>query len=88
MKNVHKKGDIVTLAGTRPEIIKLTKFVKEMSNQKDANHRLLYTGQHYSTNMKDIFFDELGIQPDYDLGCHTSSVEELTKRILIFFKER
>ena len=88
MKTVNKKDEIVTLAGTRPEIIKLTNFIKEMNKQKDANHSLLYTGQHYSTNMKDVFFDELGIQPDYDLGCNTSSVKELTKRILIFFKEK
>ena len=88
MNNVNRKDELITLAGTRPEIIKLTKFVKEMNKQKDAHHRLLYTGQHYSTNMKDIFFDELGIQPDYDLGCNTSSVEELTSRILKFFKKK
>lgn len=88
MKNVNRKDEIVTLAGTRPEIIKLTMFVKEINRQNDTNHRLLYTGQHYSINMKDIFFDELGIQPDYDLGCNTSSVEELTKRTLKFFKEK
>ena len=87
MKKVDKNNEILTLAGTRPEIIKLTKFVRVMGTQINRNHRLLYTGQHYSNNMKDIFFDELGIQPDYDLGCKTSNVHELTRRILKFFTE-
>src|SRR6185503_6748795 len=81
-----RKSKIVTIAGTRPEIIKLAEFAKKMKKFKDE-HILLYTGQHFSENMKEIFFDELGIEPDYDLNCNTSDVGELKKQLLKFFKQ-
>ena len=72
--------EIVTIAGTRPEIIKLSDLVQLLSGK--SNHALLYTGQHYSDNMKSIFFDELKIKPDYDLGCDTSDVNKLKENML------
>ena len=65
---VEKDLAIVTIAGTRPEIIKLAELVK-LLNTTRSDHALLYTGQHYSDKMKDVFFEELGIRPDYDLMC-------------------
>src|SRR5919109_751869 len=76
---------IVTIAGTRPEIIKLSDLVQLLADQ--GNHALLYTGQHYSDNMKSIFFDELKIKPDYDLGCDTSDVATLKANMLRFLRE-
>ncbi len=75
----------VTIAGTRPEIIKLAEFVKRM-NRSSGDHALLYTGQHFSSNMKDVFFDDLGIKPDYDLNCSTSDVPQIKQKLLDFFK--
>jgi UDP-N-acetylglucosamine 2-epimerase len=80
------KARIVTIAGTRPEIIKLAEFAKKMKRFKN-DHILLYTGQHFSENMKDVFFDELGVVPDHDLNCNTSDVVELKKQLLKFFKQ-
>jgi UDP-N-acetylglucosamine 2-epimerase len=77
--------EIVTIAGTRPEIIKLSDLVQLLAGQ--SNHALLYTGQHYSDNMKNIFFDELKIKPDYDLGCDTSDVSKLTESMLKFLEK-
>lgn len=74
---VEKNVEIVTVAGTRPEIIKLSELVQLLSKERGSKHALLYTGQHYSDNMKDIFFDELGIKPDYDLRSDTSQIEIL-----------
>jgi UDP-N-acetylglucosamine 2-epimerase (non-hydrolysing) len=76
---------IVTIAGTRPEIIKLSDLVQLLADQ--GNHALLYTGQHYSENMKSIFFDELKIKPDYDLGCDTSDVGTLKENMIRFLRE-
>lgn len=81
----YGKLRIVTVAGTRPEIIKLTEFVKKMNRHYD-DHALLYTGQHYSDNMRDIFFDELGISPQFDLKCNTSDVQSLKVRLLALLK--
>ncbi|MDQ6865960.1 MAG: hypothetical protein M3044_19300 [Thermoproteota archaeon] len=62
--NANKGVDVVTVAGTRPEIIKLANIIPLL--RKHFEHAFVYTGQHYSQNMKDIFFDDLGIVPDYD----------------------
>jgi UDP-N-acetylglucosamine 2-epimerase (non-hydrolysing) len=71
--------DIIIIAGNRPEIIKLSELVKSLShNYKSA---FVYTGQHYSSSMKDVFLDELGIKFDYDLKCNTSDVNILRQNI-------
>ena len=54
---------IVTVAGTRPELIKLSEFIRLFDS---GEHGLLYTGQHFSPKMKDIFLEQLGIFPDFD----------------------
>ena len=77
--------DIVTIAGTRPEIIKLADLVQLLDDR--GKHALIYTGQHYSDNMKSIFFDELKIKPDYDLRCDTSDVATLKENMLRFLRE-
>jgi UDP-N-acetylglucosamine 2-epimerase len=73
-----KNCDIVTLAGTRPEVIKLSLFVKQFS---DFNHVYAFTGQHFSSNMKDIFFDEFETTPDIDLGINSSDVTAIKSKI-------
>ena len=75
---------IVTIAGTRPEIIKLSLLVPILNNEYD--HELLYTGQHYSRNMKNIFFDELNIEPKYDLKSNTSEIDVLKNKLLKVLK--
>jgi UDP-N-acetylglucosamine 2-epimerase len=82
---VEKNVDIVTIAGTRPEIIKLSELVQLLDGQR--NHALLYTGQHYSDNMKSIFFDELKIKPNYDLRCDTSDVGTLKEKMVEWLRE-
>jgi UDP-N-acetylglucosamine 2-epimerase (non-hydrolysing) len=82
---VEKNIDVVTIAGTRPEIIKLSGLVQLLDSQ--SNHALLYTGQHYSDNMKSIFFDELKVKPDYDLRCDTSDVHQLKDSVAKFLRE-
>ncbi len=82
---IEKNLEIVTIAGTRPEIIKLSELVQLLSGWD--NHALLYTGQHYSDNMKSIFFDELNIKPDYDLRCDTSDVGKLKEKMVEFLRQ-
>jgi UDP-N-acetylglucosamine 2-epimerase len=76
-----------TIAGTRPETIKLAEFVKQMNNGS-GDHALIYTGQHFSTNMKDIFFEDLGVKPDHDLNCSTSEVPHIKERLVSFLKSQ
>jgi len=76
------KPTVVTIAGNRPEIIKLSEFVK--SSDDGYQNLFVYSGQHYSKNMSDDFFNELGVKTDYNLRCCTSDPYILTKNIKDF----
>jgi UDP-N-acetylglucosamine 2-epimerase (non-hydrolysing) len=66
---------IVTVVGTRPNIIKITQFCRVAAAYPHVQHRLLHTGQHYNHNMSDVFFEELGLpQPDYALRMEKQGV--------------
>jgi UDP-N-acetylglucosamine 2-epimerase len=71
--------NVVTVAGTRPELIKLSEFMRLFGND---DHGLLYTGQHFSPGMKDVFLEQLGIYPDIDLRCETSNTNILAQKIV------
>jgi UDP-N-acetylglucosamine 2-epimerase len=72
------KPTVVTILGTRPEIIKLCVFIEEMDSRIDS-HLLVHTDQHYDYDMDEIFMNELGVRtPNHRL--HTKSrnpVEQL-----------
>ena len=83
-KNTSSVFNIVTVAGTRPEIIKLSEFIRLFDGKE---HGLLYTGQHFSPKMKDVFLEQLGILPDIDLQCGTSDVSVLKENIIKTLKK-
>jgi UDP-N-acetylglucosamine 2-epimerase (non-hydrolysing) len=59
---------VVTVLGTRPEIIRLSLIIPKL-DALAKEHMLVHTGQNYSPSLSDIFFDELGLRrPDYMLG--------------------
>jgi len=62
---------ILTVIGARPQIIKAAALSHTIHEQFSGRieEKILHTGQHYDTNMSQVFFDELGIPaPDYNLG--------------------
>lgn len=62
-----KKLKLMTIVGTRPEIIKLSETIKKCDKYFD--HVLVHTGQNYDYKLNKIFFEELGLrEPDYYLG--------------------
>jgi UDP-N-acetyl-L-fucosamine synthase len=77
---------IVTIVGTRPEIIRLSRVMARLDETVD--HVLLHTGQNYDYELNGIFFDELGIRkPDYFLDVATTSLGRLLGEILIKTEE-
>lgn len=59
---------IMTILGTRPEIIRLSLIIKKLD--KHCTHVLVHTGQNYDPNLKDVFLDSLEVrQPDYYLDA-------------------
>jgi len=72
---------IMTIVGTRPEIIKLSRVISEL--EKHSNHILVHTGQNFDYELNQIFFDELGIKkPDYFLEAAGRSVAETIANII------
>lgn len=62
-----KKLKLMTIVGTRPEIIKLSEIIKKCD--KYFEHILVHTGQNYDFTLNEIFFKELGLrEPDFYLG--------------------
>ncbi len=67
------KLTIVTVVGTRPEIIRLSRVIAKLD--ETVNHIFVHTGQNYDPNLNDIFFEELKVRkPDYFLDVDTSSL--------------
>ena len=74
---------IITILGTRPEIIRLSLIIKKLDDLFD--HILIHTGQNYDPKLNDIFFKDLGVRaPDYSLGAEATSFGE---QVSIIFKE-
>jgi UDP-N-acetylglucosamine 2-epimerase (non-hydrolysing) len=72
---------IMTLFGTRPEIIRLSQVIKRLDGL--CEQVLVHTGQNYDPSLSDIFFEELGLrQPNIHLGLHASSFAEQAGQIL------
>ena len=66
---------IVTIVGTRPEIIKLSRLIVQLDDHFD--HKIVHTGQNYDYELNEIFFKDLGIRnPDYFLNAVGSNVGE------------
>ena len=62
------KIKVMTVVGTRPEIIRLSRVIAALDRYMD--HVLVHTGQNYDYELNDIFFDDLDIRkPDYYLGA-------------------
>jgi len=66
---------VMTIVGTRPEIIKLSEVIKELD--KHVNHVLVHTGQNYDYELNEIFFEQLGVRrPDFFLEAVKGAVSE------------
>lgn len=79
-----KKLKLITVVGTRPEIIRLSRVIVALDNSEAIEHILIHTGQNYDYELNQIFFDDLGIRkPDYFLNAAGASATETVGQILI-----
>ncbi|MEG7845929.1 non-hydrolyzing UDP-N-acetylglucosamine 2-epimerase [Bacillus mobilis] len=75
------KMKLMTIVGTRPEIIRLSEVIKACD--KYFNHVLVHTGQNWDYTLNDIFFEELELrQPDYFLGVVGNDLGETMGNII------
>lgn len=67
---MSNKIRVVTIIGTRPEIIRLCEVIKALDKDPDIEHILVHTGQNYDYELNQVFFEDLDLRaPDYYLNC-------------------
>lgn len=73
-----KKFKVAFILGIRPDVIRAYLILKYLEKHKDVEVSFIWSGQHYSDNLKDIFFRELGVRdPDIDLGAKGEGDSEI-----------
>ncbi len=79
-----KKLKVLTVVGTRPEIIRLACVLNALDANNAIEHTLVHTGQNYDYELNEIFFDDLGIRkPDHFLNAAGKNATETVGNILI-----
>ena len=79
-----KKLKVMTVVGTRPEIIRLSMVLKALDQSDAIEHTIVHTGQNYDYELNQIFFEDLGLRkPDYFLEAAGKTATETVGNILI-----
>ena len=82
MKAEIKKLKVVTVVGTRPEIIRLSRVMAKLD--EFCEHIIIHTGQNYDYELNEVFFLDLGIRkPDYFLNAAGGNAAETIGKIII-----
>ncbi|MDA3798580.1 MAG: UDP-N-acetylglucosamine 2-epimerase (non-hydrolyzing) [Kiritimatiellae bacterium] len=75
---------IMTVVGTRPEIIRLACVIKKLDDTDAVEHILVHTGQNYDYELNEVFFEDLGLRkPDYFLNAAGSNATTTAGQILV-----
>ncbi|MCQ4035393.1 non-hydrolyzing UDP-N-acetylglucosamine 2-epimerase [Kaistella montana] len=78
------KLKVMTVVGTRPEIIRLSRVLTALDNSEAVEHIIVHTGQNYDYELNQIFFEDLGLRkPDYFLEAAGKTATETVGNILI-----
>ena len=79
-----KKLKVMTVVGTRPEIIRLSRVMAALDASEAIEHLIVHTGQNYDYELNQIFFDDLGIRkPNFFLDAAGATATETVGQILI-----
>jgi UDP-N-acetyl-L-fucosamine synthase len=78
------KLKVITIVGTRPEIIRLSCVIQKLDNSDAIHHILVHTGQNYDYELNEIFFEDLEIRkPDFFLNAAGNNATQTAGNILI-----
>lgn len=79
-----KKLKVLTVVGTRPEIIRLSCVLQRLDASPAIEHILVHTGQNYDYELNEVFFEDLGLRkPDYFLNAAGANATSTAGQILI-----
>lgn len=78
------KLKVLTVVGTRPEIIRLSEVIKRLDETDSIEHILVHTGQNYDYELNEVFFKDLGLRkPDYFLNAAGGNATKTIGQIII-----
>src|SRR2546422_1594152 len=79
----NRKPKLAIVLGIRPDVIRASLFLNMIRSDLRVDVTFIWSGQHYSDNLKDIFFRELGVKPpDIELGCAGETDAEITGAVI------
>lgn len=79
-----KKLKVMTVVGTRPEIIRLSAVINKLEESEAIEHVLVHTGQNYDYELNEVFFNDFKLKkPDYFLNAATGTAVETIGNILV-----
>ena len=79
-----KKLKVMTVVGTRPEIIRLAAVIDKLEKSEAIDHVIVHTGQNYDYELNEVFFKDFNMRkPDYFLETATGKPSETIGNILI-----
>lgn len=79
-----KKLKVMTVVGTRPEIIRLSAVINKLEESEAIDHILVHTGQNYDYELNEVFFEDFDLKkPDYFLNAAKGTAAETIGNILI-----
>jgi len=79
-----KKLKVLTVVGTRPEVIRLSRVLLKLDATESIEHMLVHTGQNYDYELNEVFFKDLGLRkPDYFLNAAGGNATTTAGKILI-----
>ena len=79
-----KRLKVMTVVGTRPEIIRLSAVINKLETSNAIEHILVHTGQNYDYELNEVFFEDFKLKkPDYFLNAATGTAVETIGNILI-----
>ncbi len=79
-----KKLKVMTVIGTRPEIIRLSAVINKLDKSEAIEHTLVHTGQNYDYELNEVFFKDFYLKkPDYFLNAATGTAVETIGNILV-----
>ena len=74
---------VALVLGIRPDIIRASLIIGLLDESPDIDLTFIWSGQHYSDNLKDVFFRELNVRkPDIELGCSGETDAEVSSKII------
>lgn len=79
-----KKMRVMTVVGTRPEIIRLSAVINKLEESEAIEHVLVHTGQNYDYELNEVFFEDFNLRkPDYFLNAANGTAVETIGNILV-----